>query len=148
MVVSHAHVRLRILTLLLDWKRCSSSQSPPFSVIRIVCSNISAGCGCSVELVILFDTFFISFEISSKISCLLSATSESILFTQISLCFFLGRFINFECCRVCLWISLSSSRCEIRCTSCQRCCKHLQLSSKCQALKELVVDLLGGTPHH
>ena len=58
-------------TYTLDWKRCSSSQSSPFSVICIVRSNMSAGCGCSVQLVILFDTFFISFEISSKISCLL-----------------------------------------------------------------------------
>ena len=32
-VVFHTHVQLRILTPLLDWKRCSSSQSSPFSVI-------------------------------------------------------------------------------------------------------------------
>ena len=57
-------------------------------------------------------------EISSEISCLLSAVSQSILFTQVQICFSLGRLINFECCRVCLRIS---SRREIRCTSCQRC---------------------------
>ena len=58
-VLSHAHVHLRIFTLLLDWKRCSSSQSSPFSGICIVRSNISAGFGCSVQFVILFDTFFL-----------------------------------------------------------------------------------------
>ena len=59
-VMFRAHVQLRILTLLLDWKRCSSSQSSPFSGMCIVRSNISAGCGCFHQLVILFDTFFIS----------------------------------------------------------------------------------------
>ena len=53
--------QLRVLTLLLGWKRCSSSQSSPLSGIRVR-SNISAGFGCSVQLVVLFDTFFISFE--------------------------------------------------------------------------------------
>ena len=37
-VVHHAHVQLRILTPLLDWKRCSSSQSYSFSVISFVSS--------------------------------------------------------------------------------------------------------------
>ena len=60
-----SHVQLRILTLLLDWKRCSSSPSSSFSSICIVRPNNSAGFGCSVQFVILFDTFFISFEISS-----------------------------------------------------------------------------------
>ena len=49
----------------------------------------------------LIDMFFISSEISSDFSCLLPAVSQSILFTQIQVCFFLGRWINFECCRVC-----------------------------------------------
>ena len=51
--------------------------SPSYHLRQI----FSAGCGCSLQLVILFDTFFISFEISSKCSCLLSAVSQSILFT-------------------------------------------------------------------
>ena len=50
-VVSHAHVQLRILTPLLDWKRCSSSQSSPFSGICIVRSNISAGVPKTLQLV-------------------------------------------------------------------------------------------------
>ena len=49
-------------SLLLDWKHCSRSQPSPFSGIRTVRSNISAGVGCFVQLVVLFDTFFISFE--------------------------------------------------------------------------------------
>ena len=109
-VMFRAHVQLRILTPLLDWKRCSSSQSSPFSDIRTIRSNISAGCGCSLQLVILFDTFFISFEISSEISCLLSAVSQFILFTQIQICLFLGRLNNFECCRVCLF----GHHCDLR----------------------------------
>ena len=67
-VVHHAHVQLRMLTPLLDWKRCPSSQSSPFSVLRIISTKFSAVCGCSLQLVILFDTFFISFEF---FSCLL-----------------------------------------------------------------------------
>ena len=42
--------------------------------------------------------------------------------------FSLGRLINFECCRVCPWISRETCR-----TSCQQCCEHLQFSSECQA---------------
>ncbi len=61
-VVFHAHVQLRILTLLLDWKRCSSSQSSSFSVIRTIRSKISAGWGCSLQL---------------NFSCLLPAMSQS-----------------------------------------------------------------------
>ena len=41
-VVSHAHVQLRILTHILDWKGCSSFQSSLFSGICLVRSNISA----------------------------------------------------------------------------------------------------------
>ena len=55
-VLSHAHVQLRILTPLLDWKRCSSSQSSPFSSSCIVRSNISAGVPKPFNL---FDTFFL-----------------------------------------------------------------------------------------
>ena len=58
-------MQLRLLTPLLDWKRCSCSQSSSFSGICIVRSNNSVVFGCSVQFVILFDTFFISFEISS-----------------------------------------------------------------------------------
>ena len=53
-VVFRAHAQLRILTPLLKWKRCSSSQSSSFSVIRIISTKVSAGCGCSLLLVILF----------------------------------------------------------------------------------------------
>ena len=45
-------------------------------------------------------------EISSKCSCLLSAVSQSNLFTYMQICLFLCRLINFECCRVCPWTSL------------------------------------------
>ena len=68
-------------------KRCSRSRSSPFSDNCIVRSKISAGCGCSLQLVILFDTFFIPFEISSKFYCLLYAASRSIWFTQMQICF-------------------------------------------------------------
>ena len=105
-----AHVQLRILTLLLDWKRRSSSQSSSFSSIRIVRSNISAGCGYSLQLVILFEAFFISFEISSKLSCLLSAVPQSILFTQMLICFFLNRFYQ---CRK-LFASVLGFHCNLR----------------------------------
>ena len=54
----------RILTPLL------SSQSSPFSDIRIIRSKISAGCGCSLQLVVLF-------EISLKIF-LLAVTNVAI----------------------------------------------------------------------
>ena len=111
-------MQLRIRAPLLDRKRCPSSQPSPFSIIRTISTNFSAGFGCSFQLVILF-------EISSDFSCLLSAVSQSILFTRKRIFFFLGRLINFECCRVCPWTSLRSSRRETRCTSCQRCCEHV-----------------------
>ena len=63
-------------------------------------------------------------------SFLLSAVSQSTLFTYKKISFFLRRLINFECCRVCPWISL---RRDTRCISCQRYCEHFQLSSECQA---------------
>ena len=62
-------------------------------------TQFSAGCGCSFQLVILL-------KISSKFSYLSYAVSQSVLFTQMLFCFFLGRLITFECCRVCPWISL------------------------------------------
>ena len=62
-------------------------------------SKFSEVCGCSFRFVILL-------KISSKCSYLLSAVSQSVLFTQIQICFFLGRLINVGCCRVCPWISL------------------------------------------
>ena len=54
---------------LLDWKRWSSSQSSPFSVVRIISTKFSEGCGCSLQLIIFF-------EISSDSSCMLSAVSQ------------------------------------------------------------------------
>ena len=51
-VVHHAHVQLRTVTHLLDWKRWSSSRSSPFSVIRILSTKFYASCGCSLQLVI------------------------------------------------------------------------------------------------
>ena len=124
-----AQVQLRILAPLLDWKRWSSFQSSPFSIIRIIPTKCFAGL---IEL-FLFAT---------------CSVAISFLLTQMQLCFFLGRLINFECCRVCPWIALQSSRREIHCTSCQQCREHLRLSSECQASKELVGDLLGGALHH
>ena len=66
----HGHVQLRILTLLLDWKRCPSSQSSPYSVLRIISTKFFAGCGCSLQLVILF-------EISSNFSCCFQCRNPS-----------------------------------------------------------------------
>ena len=83
-------------------------------------SKLSAGCGCTLQLVILL-------KIPSKFYCLLYAVSQAILFTQIQLCSILGRLINFERCRVCPWVSLQSSRRETRCTSCPRRCEQFQL---------------------
>ena len=80
-VVHHTHVQLRILTPLLKWKRCPCSESSPFSLLRIIFTKFSAGCGCSLQLVILL-------KISSKFDCLLYAVSQSILFTQIQICLF------------------------------------------------------------
>ena len=107
--------------------------------------------------VFLFETFFIS----SKCSCLLSAVSQFMLFTLMLICSTSRLLIYFECCRICPWTSLRSSRRETRCTSCQRCCEHFRLFSECQSLKELVdpneggcvsagdvADLFGGTLHH
>ena len=45
---------------------------------------------------------------------------------------FFDIFINVECCRVCPWTTLRSSRRDTRCTSCQRCCEYFQLLSECQ----------------
>ena len=123
------HVQLRILTPVLDWKRWSSSQSSPFSVISFIFTRCSAVCGCSLQLVILW-------KISSIFYCLLYAVSQSVLF--------LGRLFTFECCRVCPWTSLRSSRLDTRCSSCQRCCEHFQLSSECLVSKELVDPNEGG----
>ena len=53
------------------------------TILSISChfTKFSAGCGCSFQLVILL-------KISSNIfSCLLSAVSQSILFTQMQICF-------------------------------------------------------------
>ena len=49
-------------------------------------TNFSAGCGCSIQLVILL-------KISSKCFCLLSAVSQLVLFTHMQICFF-GFFNN------------------------------------------------------
>ena len=92
-VVHHAHVQLRILTPLLDWKRCPSSQSSPFSVHRIISTKFSAGCGCSLQLVILFDTIFISFEISWKMF-LLAVCSVAIHLIHVNANLFLSRKID------------------------------------------------------
>ena len=130
---SHDRVELRILTPLLDWKRCSSSQSSPFSGICIVRSNISARCGCSLQPVILFDTFISSHISSECYHCLLDAVSQSIFSTQMQICFLFGRLTYVECCR-CPWTSLNSSRLrDTRCTSCQLFCEHFQQSSECHA---------------
>ena len=42
-IAFHAHVQLRILSPLLDWKRCSSSQSSSFSVIRTISTKFLCG---------------------------------------------------------------------------------------------------------
>ena len=104
--------QLRILTPLLDWKRCTSFKSYTFSVISFVPfapsvplvpsrirSKFSEVCGCSFRLVILLKT-------SSKLYCLLNAVSQSVLFTEILISSTSRRLINFECCRVCPWTSL------------------------------------------
>ena len=102
-VVFHARMQLRILTHQLDWKRCSSSQpvgfTPKFGRFGVFRSMKS-----------LIDMFLISFEISSHFSRWLPAVSQSILLTQIQICFFLGRLIIFECCRVCPSISRRRTR--------------------------------------
>ena len=72
------------------------------------------------------------FEISSDFSCLLSAVSQSVLFTQMQICSTSRRLISFvECCRVCPWTSLKSARRETRCTWCQLCCEPFRLFSEC-----------------
>ena len=48
-VVHHAHVQLRILTHLLDWKLCPSSPSSPFSVLRIISTKFSAVSGAALS---------------------------------------------------------------------------------------------------
>ncbi len=117
-VVFHAHVQLRILTLLLDWKRCSSSQSSSFSVIRTIRSKISAGWECSLQL---------------NFSCFLPAMSQSILFTQNATLFLSRKIDQLGCTRFRFGVSLQSSRRETRCTSCQQFSEPLQLSLECQA---------------
>ena len=74
-------------------------------------------------------------KISSSFCYLLYAVSQSFLFAQMCICFFLGRMINFECCRVCPWISLKSS--QLRVSRRRHCNGHLRLSSECRAPKEL-----------
>ena len=49
----------------------------------------------------LIDVLCTSFEISSHFSC---------LFTQMQICSTSRRLINFECCRVCPWVSLQFPR--------------------------------------
>ena len=53
--------------------------------------------------------------------------SQSILFAQMQFCSTSRRLINFECCRVCAWTSLQSSRSETRCTLYQQCCEPFRL---------------------
>ena len=50
---------------------------------------------------ILFDMLFISFETSLHFSYLLPAVSQSILFTQMQICFTARGLIKLECCRRC-----------------------------------------------
>ena len=98
------------------------------TILRHSYRSLQHFCGLwvlSFQLVILFDTFFISFEIASKFYCLLSAVSQFILFKQMQICFFPGRLINFECCRVCPWTLLQSSR--LRVSRRRLCCEHLRL---------------------
>ena len=105
------------------------------SVVTILSHILIISTKFSVGLWVLSLQIVILFEISSDFSCLLSAVSQFILFTQMQICFFLGILINFECCRVCPWTSLQSSRLDTRCTSCQLCCEHFQLLLECQVSK-------------
>ena len=86
-------------------ERCSSSQSSPVSGICVVRSNISAGCWCSVQFVILFDTFF------------LVVGSVAIHLVYINANLFVSLKID----------QLRMLSLDTRCTSCQRCCEHFQL---------------------
>ena len=85
MFVHQAHVQLRIFTLLLAWKRCSSSQSSPFSVIRIISTEFSVGCGRSSPTLHLVRHVL---HLVRHVSSLLYALSQSVLFTQMLICFF------------------------------------------------------------
>ena len=125
-VLFRAHVQLRILTPLLDWKRCSNSQSSPFSDIRIVRSNISAGCGCSLSNSSSCSTRSSSRSRSRRnfLACCRPCRNSSCS-KQLQICFFPGRLINFECCRVCPWTLLQSSR--LRVSRRRLCCEHLRL---------------------
>ena len=60
-----------------------------------------------------------------------------ILFTQMQICSTLRKLFNFECCCVCPWTSLQSSRRETRCIWCHLCCEPFRLFSECQASEEL-----------
>ena len=107
--VLHAHLELRTLATLLDWKRCSSSQSSltisfhsrltrsdslqSFGGLWVL-SSMKSFARSPILPQFLIDMFFIPFDISSHVSCLLPAVSQSILFTQIQICFFLGRLID------------------------------------------------------
>ena len=138
-------VKLRILTPLLDLSRTHSQSSQsshlhhsyhlyhsyhqnfpnflrvyPQDFLLLVCP----------QPVTSFD------EISLKFSCSLSAVSQSILLTQMQICSTSRRLINFECCRVCPWISMQSSR--LRASRRWLCCEHFRLFSECQDSKELV----------
>ena len=97
--VHHAHVRLRIIVSQLDWKCCPSSQSSPFSVLRIISTKFSAGCGCSLQLAILF-------EISSEF-LLLAVCSVAIHLVHANANLFLSRFT--DQCRMLSRLSLDIS---------------------------------------
>ena len=84
-----------------------SSQSAPFSVIPADTIESTPKLGRS-----------------SNFCCLLLAVSQSILFTQMQICFSLGRSINFLCTFFRFGVLLQSWRQETRCTS------QLQMSVK------------------
>ena len=129
------------LHLLLDWKRCSSSQSYPFSDIYFVSfapfvpsvplvpskfSKFSDGVSTRFSAACVATTRHLVRDLIG-LFLLLSAVSQSILIAHMRICSTSRRLINFECCRVCPWISMQSSRRETRCTSCQRCCDPFRL---------------------
>ena len=129
-------VQLRILAPLLDWKRCSSSQSSSFSVIS---TNFQRVVGVFFNEIlsqqILIDTFFISLSCSRShrtfLACCVQCRNLSCSLECKSVSFSEDPSTSVYPFR--LWVILQSSRRETRCTPCQQCCEHPQLSSECQA---------------
>ena len=103
--------RIPCLTTILDSRslECENTNTPARRVTlfceHFVAPTAPAGCRSWMFLSmksfvqqILINMLFISFEISSHLSCLLPAVPLSILFTPMQICFTLKRLLCFESC--------------------------------------------------